>query len=223
MRPPTTRGGIVPTHRSFIVLVTVIAALALAAPAALAAPPDQADAVQPFASDVFVIVGGTLRNPTGETPADAPLFNVAGVALDVTWGQFRSATATARAHQTGGPRPRTDVRLDLAGLIPRGVYSVFYATFTPDSRNPLCPNAERTLPLVESFVASPDGTASLRASAEGALLDPVVLLYTVVYHADGMTYGSLPNRGEFVTQGPDCRSSFGADAHRQLIVTQKQT
>jgi len=36
-----------------------------------------------------------------------------------------------------------------------------------------------------------------------------------------MTYHPLPNRGEFFTQGDDCRSTFGEDAMRQIIVFQK--
>ena len=43
----------------------------------------------------------------------------------------------------------------------------------------------------------------------------------MIYHADGMSYGALPNRGEFLTQGEDCRSSFGQDAMRQFQVLQK--
>jgi hypothetical protein len=33
--------------------------------------------------------------------------------------------------------------------------------------------------------------------------------------------GFLPNIGEFLTPGPNCRSSFGEDAMRQLIIFQK--
>jgi hypothetical protein len=208
--------------RSILALSAALGALALAAPAALAAPPDQADAVQPFADDVYVIVGSSLRHPTDTTASDANLFNVAGVPLNLTWGQFSSATATARAHQTGGSQPRTDVRLQLAGLIPGDTYSVFYVTLEPDSSNALCSGAERGLPLVESFTAGVDGTADLRARADGALLDAYELVYEVVYHLDGQTYGSLPNRGEWLTQGAQCRSSFGEDAMRQLLVVQEQ-
>ena len=40
-------------------------------------------------------------------------------------------------------------------------------------------------------------------------------------HADGQTYYPLPNHGEFLTQGTDCRSSFGQDALRHFQILQK--
>jgi hypothetical protein len=60
--------------------------------------PDREDAaVQHFAGDAHVIVGTALRYPTAETSSDARLFNVAGVALDLTWGQWTGASAIAKA------------------------------------------------------------------------------------------------------------------------------
>jgi hypothetical protein len=207
--------------------------LALGASAAPAmAKPDQADFVQPFADDVYVIVGSTLRHPDADTAPDAPLYNVAGALLGPTWGDFRAANGRATAKQVGGASaPRTDVRLSLTGLVPNGVYSLFYFTLGPDSENPLCPGVERGLPLwafhadasqpdAASFSADSSGAADFHARVDGALLDAQVLGYYVIYHWFGGTYGSLPNRGEFVTQGPDCRSSFGDDAMRQIIVLQ---
>jgi hypothetical protein len=44
---------------------------------------------------------------------------------------------------------------------------------------------------------------------------------TAVYHADGQTYYPFPNRGEFLTQGGNCRSSFGHDAMRHVVILQK--
>ncbi len=35
-----------------------------------------------------------------------------------------------------------------------------------------------------------------------------------------LTYYPLPNRREFVTRGPDWRSSFGIDAMHHLVITQ---
>ena len=46
-------------------------------------------------------------------------------------------------------------------------------------------------------------------------------MFSVIYHSDGQAYDPFPNRGEQVTAGPDCRSSFGADAMRQLLIIQK--
>jgi hypothetical protein len=207
--------------------------LALGVPASPAmAKPDQADFVQAISDDVYVIIGSTLRHPDADTSPEANLFNVAGAGLGLTWGQFSGATGTAVAHQVGGSSsPRTDLRLTLQGLVPNGVYSLFYFTFGPDSGNPLCPGVERDLPLwafhpdagqpdAASFVADATGAATFHARVDGALLSAQVLGYHAIYHFDGQTYGSLPNRGEFVTQGPDCRSSFGDDAMRQIAIIQ---
>src|SRR5262249_41314875 len=85
-------------------LVAVVAALALTlydAPfgaVAHAASPDRADGIEVFKRDVFVIVGSSLRNPDDTTADSAPLFNVAGVNLNVTWGQWKRATAQSTAH-----------------------------------------------------------------------------------------------------------------------------
>lgn len=196
------------------------------------ASPDREDAVQAFNRDVYVLVGPSLRHPTADTPPDAPLYSVVGAALDVTWGEWKSASATATAHHVGGPaRPATHVRVRLSGLVPGGVYSIFYGTFGPDSRHPLCPSQERTLPLESrnpnqrpdpsSFVADAGGEASFHARVDGRLLDATQVFYSVIYHFDGMTYHPFPNRGEYFTQGENCRSTFGEDAMRQLVIFQK--
>jgi hypothetical protein len=212
-------------------LVATLASVAFAAPAS-AAPPDTADAVVVFERDVFEIVGSTLRNPTAATDPSAPLFNNAGVGLERTWGEWSAASATSVVKASGGGSPRTDVRLTLTGLVPNGVYSVFWGTLQPDSENPLCPGVERTLALpsvdptqapdASSFVAGPDGTASFRGRLDGSLLDSAAqVFFSLVYHFNGQTYGPLPNAGEFQTQGENCRSSFGDDAMRQLLILQK--
>lgn len=210
----------------------LVAPLLFAATAG-AAPPDREDAVVAFSRDVYVVVNGQLRHPNSQTLPDARLFNISGADMGLTWGQFASASAVAKAKSVGGAAsPRTDAALEFSGLVPNGVYSVFYLTFGPDSLNPLCPNVERALPLTathperqfpdaSSFVADATGGAPFRARVDGALLEATELQYLLIYHLDGHTYGSLPNRGEFVTQGDECRSSFGEDAMRQLIVHQK--
>jgi hypothetical protein len=71
---------------------------------ASAAQVDREASVQPFLNDVFVVDGGFLRHPDGSTPSDALLRNVDGTPLGVTWGQFKSASATATAHCLGGPQ-----------------------------------------------------------------------------------------------------------------------
>jgi hypothetical protein len=194
--------------------------------------PDRQDSVAPFAGDVYLPAGPLLENPTFATPTSAPLFNLAGTPLGVTWGKWKSASATSRARTVERRiRTYTNVRVQMTGLVPGGTYSLFYATFNPDSRNALCPSQERLLPLRSrykdqipdrsSFVAGAGGEATFYARVNGRLLDAQRVVYAVIYHFDGLTYHPLPNRGEFVTRGDDCRSSFGVDAMRQLIVVQK--
>jgi hypothetical protein len=206
---------------------------------ALAAP-DHADGLDHFARDVFFIRGVTLRNPDDTTPLDAPLFNVAGVPLEsppgqpLTWGAWTAASATSTAKVQGGTaKARTDVRLDLTGLIPGGRYSIFWGTLEPDSEQPLCPGVERTLPLdavkpdqsapdPNSFIVGADGHASYHGAVAANLFTATQVFFSVVYHffGDASTY-PFPNIGEQRTQGPDCRSSFGEDAMRQLLILQK--
>jgi hypothetical protein len=120
----------------------------------------------------------------------------------------------------------------LSGLIPGGVYSVFYGTFGPDSEHPLCQGVERTLPLTafrpegqepdpSSFVADASGKARYHGRVEGALLEADQLFFSLVYHFDGRAYDPFPNRAEFFTQGEECRSSYGEDAMRHLLILQK--
>ena len=195
---------------------------------------DQADAVQVYPRDLYVIVGSTLRNPDSTTPSSAPLFNVAGVNLGVTWGQWIrvsvTSTMTVSTALFGGYK--TDVSLSLKGLVPGGVYSVFYGLISPDSENPLCPGVERTLavpttdtsgthPDASSFVADSTGYATYAGRVSGNLLVAGQVYLTIVYHADRKTYHPLPNVGEYLTQGSACRSSFGEDAFRHLLILQK--
>ena len=100
---------------------------------------------------MYVLQGASLVNPAADTAPDEPLYNVAGLRLPFTWGEWSAATATSRVATVG---PRTDVRLSFQHLVPNGVYSVFWATLDPDSEHPLCPGVERSLPL-DAFKADP--------------------------------------------------------------------
>jgi hypothetical protein len=212
------------------VLVLMLGAVGTAGPASAARGGDAADAIEAYERDVYEIVGSTLRNPDPATTSpDARLFNVAGVPLEQTWGQWTAASATSAMQVSGG---HTDATITLRGLVPNGVYSVFYGTLGPDSENPLCLNVERTLaftstnkrqtPDRSSFVARPDGTASYSGRVDGNLLSATQVFIEVIYHLDGQTWGALPNHGEWLTQGqPTCRSSFGEDAMRQTLILQK--
>jgi hypothetical protein len=107
----------------------VVAIMALATAALIAAAPaatgtDREDALQYSNRDVYWLQGTTFRNRDPNTSTTAPLYNVLGQDLHVTWGEFQRATATSRMHcATGGER--TDVHILLAGLIPHCVYSIF--------------------------------------------------------------------------------------------------
>lgn len=226
LRPRVLRG----------LLVALLLVAAVQASPASAGKWDPSDHTEISERDVFVIVGSALRNPDSDTDPSAHLFSVTGVALGLTWGQWQTATMTTEARQKGGDdddgNARTEVRAEMSGLIPGGVYSLYYITLGPDSENPLCPGVERSLPLtarkplkqqpdVASFVAGDDGTASFRGRVDGRLLDADQLFHVLIYHFDGETYDPLPNRGEWLTQDQEfCRSSFGEDAMRHVLVQQ---
>lgn len=228
----TTGGHLIVRAALAILASSLVLVFSPAGSAQGATPPDREDAVEHFARDVYEIVGATLRNPTSDTSPDARLFNVAGVPLDLTWGKWTNASATAQARTVKKASGKyTNVRIELGGLVPNGVYSIHYGTLGPDSEHPLCQNVERTLPMVSrdpdqspdpsSFVADANGEAIFRGRAKGRLLAATQVYYTVVYHFDGGTYHPFPNRGEYLTQGENCRGSFGEDAMRQLIIFQK--
>lgn len=205
--------------------------------AASAAAPhvDHADDIQVYARDVFFINGSTLRHPDATTGADEPLFNVAGVALDVTWGEWSKATGRSKASVTGKRQATTtEARLTLSGLVPGGLYSVFWGTLGPDSEQPLCPNVERTLPLdatkatgapaPNAFRADGKGNASYEGAVNQDLFAAAQVFFTVVWDFSGETSYPFANRGELLTQVPpaaECRSSFGEDTMRHLFVLQK--
>lgn len=213
-------------------VIVVLGVIMLWLPTLGRAAPDHPDGLQIFPRDVFVIVGSSLRNPDDSTAPTAPLFTNTGINLNLTWGQWKAATASSTAKSNNGAHPRTDVRIQLSGLVPGGVYSIFYVTLIPDSENPLCPGVERGLPLTafkpekqtpdaSSFIADASGKAEYRGEVNGNLFSATQLIFEVIYHFDGRTYHPLPNRGEFLTQGSGCHSSYGEDAMRQLLILQK--
>lgn len=191
---------------------------------------DRSDAALVFSRDVSVIVGNALREPDETTDASEPLFNDAGVALDLTWGQWQAATGIAIARYRSETRSTT-VELKLSGLVPGGVYSVFWATLDPDSEHPGCPGVERSLPLTSlnprrqipdpsSFIAASRGKSVYEGQAPGNILTAGQTFFWVIYQSDGEADHPFPNRGEKLTTGGEagCRSSFGGDAMRQLTI-----
>jgi hypothetical protein len=71
-------------------------------------------------------------------------------------------------------------------------------------------------------VAKKNGNATFNGRVPADPLTATQVVIEIVYHFDGQTHGALPNHGEFKTQGPSCRSSFGENAMRQLLILQKQ-
>lgn len=213
------------------VLATTVG-VATTAPAAASKGGTPDVGILPFAGDVFTIGsnGSLIAVDPSTTPLSAPLFNLAGSTLNLTWGQFEGASATALARTvTTGGTVATDIQLTFTGLIPGGTYSLFYRTFSPDSVNPVCPSVDPTVALTalrtarqapdaSSFIAGSAGGASFDARVPGALLNATNVIIDLIYHFDGHTYGAVPNAGE---SRPGCLSSFGIDALRQTLIVQK--
>jgi hypothetical protein len=176
-------------------------------------------------------VGSSLRNPDETTADSAPLFNMGGESLNVTWGEWKAAQGSSVTQRTQDRR--IDIHVQLEGLLPSSVYSLFYLTLTPDSSNPKCPGVERALPLLSvhrhqqpdrsSFVTDANGGASFHARAplRSHILTADQVVFEAIYHFDGQTWGDLPNHGEFNTQGPSCVSTFSEDAMRHLLILQR--
>jgi hypothetical protein len=234
-------------HRRRRVIAAVIAvgaacmAFAVQAPVADASTtfttPTPDVGIVPFAGDVYTpSSNGTLIPVLPDSaPASTPLYNLAGNTLNVTWGQWSAATATSYAWTvTFKGTTYTDFVIGMSGLVPKGVYSLFYRTFGPDSNNAFCPNVEPTIALTaafprlqkpdpDSFIASSSGKALFVASVAQNLLAAQTLEISVIYHFDGQTYGPVANAAE--AAGPVnnglCRSSYGIDAMRQLLIIQE--
>ncbi len=221
------------------VCVTIPLLAPVAAASATFSTPTGQRGILPFAGDVYTIGsnGSLIAVDPSVTPLSAPLFNLAGEPLNLTWGQFSSATARSYAW-TASRHGATDTQflIWMSGLVPNGVYSLFYRTFSPDSNNSLCPNVEPSVGLTaafpafqkpdpDSFIATSAGTALFFASVPQDLLAAQQLQLSVIYHFDGRTYGAVANRAE--ASGPDpsnnglCRSSYGIDAMRQFLIIQK--
>jgi hypothetical protein len=193
----------------------------------------------PFTGDVYTLgsEGNLIPVSIASTPLSAPLYNLAGDPMKLTWGQFSSATAKSYAWTvTNHGTTYTDFVIGMGGLVPSGVYSLFYRTFGPNSNNAFCPNVEPSVALTaafpqfqkpdpDSFIASASGTALFFASVAQNLLAATQLQISVIYHFNGQTYGPVANyaesQGPVASQGGLCRSSYGIDAMRQFLIFQK--
>jgi hypothetical protein len=219
-----------------------VTGLAVPPPAASAATtftqPTANVGIIPLPADVYTIsANGTLIPILPlSTPLSAPLYNLAGNALDLTWGQFSSATTKSYAWTvTRNGTTYTQLLITMSGLVPHGVYSLFYRTFGPDSNNALCPNVEPTVALTaafpqfqkpdsDSFIASSSGKGLFFASVPEDLLAAQQLRIHVIYDFNGQTYGPVANQAESLGTDPTtglCRSSYGDGAMRQFLIIQK--
>jgi hypothetical protein len=114
----------------------------MATPAASAptsfTPPTANIVIIPSGLDVYQSSsnGTLIAVDPSSTPLSTPLFNLAGNALNLTWGQWSSATAKSYAWTVSrNGTTYTLFLIGLTGLVPNGVYSLFYRTFGPDSNN----------------------------------------------------------------------------------------
>ena len=233
------------SRRAFLATIVTsfaVTGLAVQAPAASAATtftqPTVNVGIIPLPGDVYTIsANGTLIPILPlSTPLSAPLYNLAGNALNLTWGQFSSATAKSYAWTvTHNGTTHTQFLITMSGLVPNGVYSLFYRTFGPDSNNALRPNVEPTVALTaafpqfqkpgsDSFTATSSVKGLFFASVPQDLLADQQLQVSVIYHFNGHTYGPVANQAESLGADPNtglCSSSYGDDAMRQFLIIQK--
>jgi hypothetical protein len=162
--------------------------------------------------------GNTPSNPSallfeGHTPARAPVlappYNVdPNQRQQLTLDDFDNVAGTGHIERVAGG---TRLTLDVTGLIPNGVYTVwsdFYKApgLTPDFANSIALGAfGATDGSQNMFIASADGTAhvegiqpagpmSIVGEAPPYVLDPPVAEYYafLAYHINGQTYGGEP-------------------------------
>jgi hypothetical protein len=162
--------------------------------------------------------GNTPSNPSdllfeGHTPAHepvlAPPYNIAPPQRQhLTLADFDNVAGTGHIERVAGG---TRLTLDVTGLIPNGVYTVwsdFYVPpgLTPDFANSIALGAfGATNGSENKFVAGADGTAhfegiqpagpmSMFGAAPPYVLDPPVSEYYafLAYHINGQTYGTEP-------------------------------
>jgi hypothetical protein len=134
----------------------------------------------------------------------------------VTWGEFSHVTGTAKMNCTGqGSR----ISLQLNGLIPNGVYSLWIVKFDPPgfdtsytyvsgfgsagpndgSKNAFKASAKGDANL---HLATPGGSLSVSGTiGECILTDEYEVHITAIYHMDGQTHGTAPGpAGSYVEQ-----------------------
>ena len=135
-----------------------------------------------------------FRNALVTDPRDSELYTAMGARLDgFTLGSWLDASGSV---ELAG----TQIAVDLAGLRPGGLYSLFENHFdeSPVGFTPLDGSGTSN-----TVVADAQGRAHLAVTAPRMLTHDNAVL--VVYHSDGMAHGAS-------------RGTIGVNAHHQLIV-----
>jgi hypothetical protein len=146
----------------------------------------------------------------GSTLDSAPLFSLLRTPLNLTWGQWKSASGSSgartghegdRLHELQDHDDRTDperrVLLGKPGL----------------RRGRLYPLIALTVRFPKYH--KPEAVADERVRILGRLLDAQSLQVAVIYASDGKTCGPVPTAGEAIN---NCRASFGIDSMRQSLI-----
>jgi hypothetical protein len=206
-RAPLTPRFLTATATSLAVIGLVVQTSVASASTTFTTPTANVGII-PFAGDVFQSSANGTLIPVdlASTPASAPLYNLAGNALNLTWGQFSSATAKSYAWTlTHNGTTYTRFLITMSGLVPNGVYSLFYRTIGPDSNNEVCPNVEPSVALTAAFpqlqkpdpdslIAGSTGKGLFLAGVPTDLLAAQQVTISVIYHFDGQTYGPVTTR-----------------------------
>jgi hypothetical protein len=207
--------------RRWLFLPAALAVVGLPVFAPLQSPVAAEEATTSLVTTLLEVVdasGNTPSSPsallfeghtTAHEPVLAPPYNVApSQRQHLTLNDFDNVGGTGRIERVAGG---TRLTLDMTGLIPNGVYSVwsdFYVPpgLTPDFANSIALGAfGATNGSENTFVAGADGTAhfegiqpagpmSMVGAAPPYVLDPPVSEYYafLAYHINGQTYGPEP-------------------------------
>jgi hypothetical protein len=141
-------------------------------------------------------VAGVRNAQLNDSPS-TPLFNARNRSLDFTLQNWLGATGTVTLTPTADGHETVDI--ELTGLVPRGLYSVFENHFdqSPVGFTPLDGAGK-----ANTFRADETGHAHLVVNSPNVLTHDNAVL--VVYHADGHAWGKR-------------RGAIGVTAQHQLI------
>jgi hypothetical protein len=207
----------------------------------IAAPPERTEAV---------VVAAAVKTADGGLPMnDADLLwdvnECEGVpnpllapdGHQLTWGEYNKVTgrAAVKCDKRG-----THVVMQVSGLIPKGVYTIWVLTFSPPGFTPNLENMTGVGALgapdgsQNTFVASASGQAALSAhhpagplsefgEVSGCLFDEFEFQLLANYHPDGQTYGGFGGPPEFLEEDPpNWECYFSAIAEHFTFIYQQE-